>query len=34
MTNEHNDHMEDWALHAYVDGELSARCSAESSPST
>jgi anti-sigma factor RsiW len=23
MTNELNDHMEDWALHAYADGELS-----------
>jgi len=23
MTNEPNDHMEDWALHAYADGELS-----------
>jgi len=29
MTNEHNDHMEDWALHAYVDGELSAEQRAE-----
>ena len=29
MTNEHNDHMEDGALHAYVDDELSAEQRAE-----
>lgn len=29
MTNDRQDHMEDWALHAYADGELSAEQRAE-----